>query len=188
MSKTEGKNTCNYQMSFYLVFGAIILSGVGLLIEFTTNIIKTTPIVGINTMISGTIIVLISLVYFSYLLLYKIYENSTLTFYISIPLIITFIINLGSLIYFIKIFSSKPIIDKISNNNVFEYLKEDVFHFLIVLFIYILIIYYIYALINCENYTEYGIVFLLLTAFSEAIIELLLILKINSSLKHITDG
>lgn len=176
---------CKYTIPFLLISVVILLVGIALIIDFSTNVIIT------NTMVSSTIIVLISLLYFSYLLLdnlhlhIKNFKNNYTYIYIS--LIITFIINLGSLIYFIQIFSSNTIIHKINNNDVLSNLKGDVSHFLSVLFIYILIIYYIYSVINC-NPNDIILGLLIFFAFSEAIIEFLLLLRIMNTLKHITDG
>ena len=84
------------------------------------------------------------------------------------------------------------VIQKINNPEVLTYLNPSVNGFLIVLFFYIFINYCVYSQLKCNKDAkdQVGVITLILVifAFLECIVEILLLIMINSKLQNITDG
>jgi cytochrome bd-type quinol oxidase subunit 2 len=182
------ENNCQFSNVSIIIAGILFLGLISLCLEFTKNVIT-------EGIVTSTLIILMSLTYFCFLLLQDLYKNRNKDMsrynYIYILLVINFIINLSSIIYFIILFFPTVIIQKINNPNVLTYLNPSVNGFLLVLFIYIFINFIVYSQIRCgADNKDIPIITIALVifAFLECIVEILLLIMINSKLQNITDG
>ena len=195
---------CKNSDMLSLAAGLMTIGIVTLLIEFTQNVL--TP--GIITSMA---IILISLLFFGGILLFDIYHiinpsNSLISkprSYIdtngvvkpgaTFAFILVFVnisINVITMIAFMSIFFPPEIIKKVNNKDVLTYLNPMLNGFLGVLCIYLFFNYYIYSQLKCGQTTNIStiIILLLIFAFTECIIEILLIVMISNYLKKLTDG
>jgi hypothetical protein len=172
--------------------GVLMLMGVlTLLVEFSRNILTT----GIITSMA---IILISLLFFGTILLFDIYsiikKGTTTTdpygIFAFVLVFINILINVISMIAFMSIFFPPEIIKKVNERDVFSYISKMLTGFLGVLCIYLFFNYYIYSQLKCKNNTNIPtiIILLLIFAFTECVIQILLIIMINSYLHKLTDG
>jgi hypothetical protein len=176
-----------------LAAGLMTIGIVTLLIEFTQNVL--TP--GIITSMA---IILISLLFFGGILLFDIYHiirntnsnegvkpGATFAF---ILVFVNILINVVTMISFMSIFFPPETLKKVNNKDVLSYLNPMLNGFLGVLCIYLFFNYYIYSQLKCGESKNIStiIILLLIFAFSECIIEILLIIIISNYLKKLTDG
>jgi len=168
-----------------LMVSALLLMGmITLLIEFTRNVITSGVVI-------STVIILISLTYFACLFgrdLFYNYKHTSSYKWAYILLGINICINIVAISLFLWMFSSKTI-TKINKKEVLSSLNPTVNGFLVVLCLYIFLNYYIYSEIRCKSkYINVLIVWLIMFASSECIIQILLLIMINGYLHKITDG
>jgi hypothetical protein len=182
------KDNCKFSNVSIIIAGLLIMGMLSLCLEFTKNVIT-------EGIVTSTVIILMALTYFCFLLLQDLYKQKQnfLTQYSSIyiMLIVNFIINLSSIVYFIIMFFPTVVIQKINNPEVLTYLNPSVNGFLVVLFFYIFINYCVYSQLKCGDASkQIGVItfILIIFAFLECIVEILLLIMINSKLKNITDG
>jgi len=177
---------CKMSNASIIIAGLLVIGLLTLCIEFTRNVIT-------NGIVISTFIILVSLIYFCVLLIQDLYKHKgdvKTYMFVYILLFINFIINSIAIGYFIYMFSPTKMIEKINKPDVLSTLNPTVNGFLIVLFIYIFINYYIYSRIRCGNTNDIPviIVWLVFFAFCECIVEVLLLVMINTNLNNITDG
>jgi hypothetical protein len=177
---------CKFSNASIIIAGLLIMGMLTLCIEFTKNFIS-------NGIVISTLIILVSLIYFCVLLIQDLYKHKGDVknyMFVYILLFINFIINSLSISYFIYMFSSTKTIEKINKKDVLSTLSKSVNGFLFVLFIYIFINYYIYSRIRCVSTNDIPVIinWLVFFAFCECIVEILLLIMINTKLRNITDG
>jgi hypothetical protein len=179
------KDSCKYSDAT-LVFGALLTMGViTLIIEFSQKVITD----GIITSIA---IIGLSLIYFGGLLsidIWRIIRTTHKNKWAYILLFINICVNVGVMIAFISIFFPPEVYKKINNKDVLSSLNPTINGFLSVLCIYIFLNYYIYTQVKCKTSNINIIIFVLIMfASTECIIQILLLVMINSYLYKITDG
>jgi hypothetical protein len=173
-----------------LVFAALLTIGmITLFIEFTRNVLT-------NGIITSMAIILASLIFFGGLLLFDIKnvmknnkDNVPYSTFAFVLLFINILINVIAMVWFMSIFFPPEIIKKINNKDVFLYINNPLIGFFGVLCIYLFFNYYIYSQLKCgATYIPILIFLLLFFAFTECIIQILLLIMINNYLHKITDG
>ena len=177
---------CKMSNASIIIAGLLVMGLLTLCIEFTRNVIT-------NGIVISTFIILVSLIYFCILLIQDLYKHKgdvKTYMFVYILLFINFIINSIAIGYFIYMFSPTKMIEKINKPDVLSTLNPTVNGFLFVLFIYIFINYYIYSRIRCGSTNDIPviIIWLVFFAFCECIVEILLLVMINTNLNNITDG
>ena len=196
MSTTEANNnmkkyifTCKNSDAVLVVLSLLAIGMITLFIEFTRNVLT-------SGIITSMAIVLASLIFFGGLLLFDIKNVMTnnqgdrpYSTFAFVLLFINILINVIAMVWFMSIFFPPDILKKINNKYVFSYLNNPLIGFLGVLCIYLLFNYYIYSQLKCGvTHIPVLIMLLLIFAFTECIIQILLLIMINNYLHKITDG
>lgn len=185
LTDQEDIDRCKITNATLMVSALLLMGMITLLIEFTRNVITSGVII-------STVIIIISLIYFAGLFGYDLwynYKHTSSYKWAYILLGINICINIGAMIAFMSMFFSSTTITKINKKEVLSSLNPTVNGFLVVLCLYIFLNYYIYSEIRCKSkYINVLIVWLIMFASSECIIQILLLIMINSYIHKITDG
>ena len=176
---------CKITNATLMVSALLVMGMITLLIEFTRNVITSGVVI-------STVIILISLTYFAVLFVIDVsynYKHTSSYKWAYILLGINICINIVAISFFMSMFFSSKTITKINKKEVLSSLNPTVNGFLVVLCLYIFLNYYIYSEIRCKSkYINVLIVWLIMFASSECIIQILLLIMINGYINKITDG
>ena len=180
-NSSDTKTDCKPSIMTQVIMGVSFIALMCLGFEFTKNFLTHGIVMCVG-------IILMILIYFFCLIVKSLIFNKNKNQFVLtyIIFIITFLINIGTLIAFIVLLFPSSVITKINNSHSLI-TTSPIYGFITILFIYICLTYNIYSNIMCNIEITSSNMYILFALFI-SICEILLIVQINCNLKSITDG